>query len=486
MELRITLQPKQRQALELSDITPVTFYGGAKGGGKSHLVRAREVIRRLKYPGSKGLIIRRSYPELLSNHIRKFFVEYPQTINWYNKSEKAIYWPNGSITEFSYLKNVDDVYNYQGREYEDISVDEITQHEEDVFKILRSSNRTTMSGIFPTMFLTGNPGGRGHGWVKRIFIERKFKDKERPEDFAFVSARVEDNLALIKNDPMYVQRLNDLPDHLRRAYKDGDWDIFAGQVFDWRATKEGVPYHVIPPISLPIDAVRFVDIDWGGNAPVAIGWKAVVNRFTEDGLMFQRIYKYRELYYGIVGEVSSAEDFKSRHNLDFTDQNVARIIAEKSRGENIEYVVGDPSMFSAKPRSVTNKGKSVAETMNDYWSDNDIDIIIKPGDNDRKNGLDRVRYWLGQAEDGLPRYQVFDTCKNTIRTYPELIYKDGEDDVDTEIEDHIYDEDRYGFMSRPYGATVKAEPRPDEVEGTFAAHLKRAREQRIRASMGLT
>ena len=133
----------------------------------SYLVRAREMIRRMQHPHTKGLIVRRSYPELLSNHIRMFFKEYPQTREWFNKSEKAIYWPNGSITEFSYLQNVDDVYTYQGREFEDISIDEVTQHEEDTFKILRSSLRSSnvefsKSGAIPTMLLTGNPGGRGH------------------------------------------------------------------------------------------------------------------------------------------------------------------------------------------------------------------------------------------------------------------------------------------------------------------------------------
>lgn len=138
------------------------FYGGAKGGGKSWLVRCREIARRLKYPNTQGLIVRRTFPELRANHISKMFQEYPQIKDWYNKSEKTIYYPNGSTTEFSYLKNTDDVYTYQGREYQDISVDEITQHEEEVFKTLRSSLRTSQSRIKPTVFLTGNPGGIGH------------------------------------------------------------------------------------------------------------------------------------------------------------------------------------------------------------------------------------------------------------------------------------------------------------------------------------
>lgn len=476
MEIKVSLQPKQRKALYASEVTPVLFYGGAKGGGKSYLIRARQVIRRLKYPNTKGLIVRKTYPELLSNHIRQFFKEYPIVKKWFNKSEKAIYWPNGSITEFSYLKNTDDVYTYQGREYEDIDIDEITQHEETVFKILRSSNRTINPNIKPTMLLTGNPGGVGHGWVKRIFIDRNFKDNENPKDFDFIPAKVQDNAALMENDPAYIKRLDDLPEHLRRAYKEGNWDIFAGQVFEFMPTKDGKPYHVIRPQPLPEYSTKFISIDWGGNAPVAIGWYAVINQLTKDGLKFQRIWKYKELYYGIQNELSAAEDFKSRTEMNFTDKNVAKIIAQKGIAD---YAVGDPSMGAKKPRHVGLAGKSVMESMNEYWSDHDIPLTIKKGDNDRKNGLDRVRYWFSEAPDGKPYYQIFDTCYNTIRTYPLLIYKEGEDDVDTTIEDHIYDCDRYAFMSRPYATLEPKMKEPDEIRGTFEWHLKQQRKKRI-------
>lgn len=484
MALTITLQPKQRIALNLSEITPVLFYGGAKGGGKSYLIRARQVLRRLKYPNTKGLIIRKTYPELLSNHIRMFFIEYPETVKWYNKAEKAIYWPNGSITEFSYLQHADDVFTYQGREYEDIDIDEITQHEEIVFKILRSSNRTTNPTIKPTMLLTGNPGGIGHGWVKRIFIDKLFKDEETAQDFTFVQAKVTDNRALIDNDPDYVKRLNDLPPHLRRAYKDGDWDIFAGQVFDWRATKNGEPYHVIEPQHIAQNATRFIDIDWGGDKPVAISWKAIFNVFTEEGIRFERCWTYREKYYGIQGQITASEDFKQRESMDFTDKNIAHIIAQESENETIEYVVGDPSMKGKKPSSVTPIGESIMEAMNDFWTENEIPLFIKPGDNNRKTGLERVRHWQSEAPDGKPYSQVFSTCKDTIRTYPLLIYKEGTEDVDTDIEDHCYDRDRYGFMSRPYGPKHITDTKTQDVYNTFDWHLKRMRLKRLQADYG--
>lgn len=483
MDLEIKLQPKQREAFYKSFDTPVLFYGGAKGGGKSHLIRAREVYRRLKFSNSSGLIVRKTFPELKANHIRKFFKEYPILRQWYNKADKTIYWPNGSTTEFSYLKNTDDVYTYQGREYDDISIDEITQHEEEVFEVLRSSLRTTDPTLSPTVLLTGNPGGIGHGWVKRIFIDRDFKDDEDPDDFAFIQAFVQDNKALMDADPKYVRRLDNLPDHLRRAYKDGDWDIFAGQVFDWRANKDGKEYHVIAPRPIPENAVRFISIDWGGNAPVSIGWKAVLNCVSQSGIKFQRIWKYRELYYGVVGELPSSEDFKNREGMDFSDRNVAKVIAKYSQDEVIDYVVGDPSMGSKKPSSFVPTGETLMEAMNDEWDTMGVDLFIKPGDNDRKNGLDRTRFWLSEAPDGDPYYQVFSTCKNTTRIYPILIYEDGKNDVDTSIEDHVYDEDRYGFMSRPYGAPEPKKRQPKDTPGTFDHHLNRMKSKRLQASM---
>lgn len=278
IEFTNTLQPKQREALIASKTTPVMFYGGAKGGGKSYLVRFKEIRRRLKYPNTKGLIVRRTYPELLSNHIRKFFEEYPETFKWFNKSEKVIHYPNGSITELSYLSSAMDVYTYQGREYEDISIDEITQHEEQTFKILRTSLRTTKPEIEPRMFLTGNPGGIGHNWVKRIFINEQYQGDEIPEDFGFLQAKVYDNKILMDSDPKYVERLQGSPEHLRKAYLDGDWNIFAGQAF----AEMSYEHHVVEPFELPKETRYIAGYDHGYNHPFSF----VIAGIVPDGTVY--------------------------------------------------------------------------------------------------------------------------------------------------------------------------------------------------------
>ena len=430
--LNITLQPKQRIALELSNQTPVLFYGGAKGGGKSYLVRAREVLRRLKYPNTKGLIVRKTFPELLSNHIEMFFKEYPETRQWYNKSEKMIRWPNGSSTSFSYLGTTDDVYTYQGREYEDISIDEITQHQENVFKILRSSCRTTNPNIKPRMLLTGNPGGVGHQWVKRIFIDRNFDENENPTDFAFVPAKITDNAALMENDPDYILRLNDLPEHLRKAYRDGDWDIVSGQVFtDWRRDT-----HVINEFAIPPEWNRWISMDWGVNAPFCVLW------FVEG--YDKRVLCIRELY-------MNGTEFEKIMGVGLTPKKLAKtinLINSKMGWENYEYMMADPSCWN-HPEG----GESIAETMMNEG------LKMVPADNERLQGLARVREYLSIAPDGKPYLQFFKSCVKSISTIPALSYDERKlEDVDTSLEDHAYDCVRYMLMSRPITATHLPDP----------------------------
>jgi len=314
MEITIKLQPKQREAYDKSLVTPALFFGGAKGGGKSYLVRAREMIRRMGNPNTHGLIVRKTYPELMANHIRKFFVEYPESRKWYNKSEKTIYYPNHSTTEFSYLQSPDDVYTYQGREYEDISVDEVTQHNWDTIKILQSSNRTSNPKIKPTMFLTGNPGGVGHQDVKRIFVDRQFKPNEDPADYAFVQAFVQDNGALTSADPNYVKRLQGLPEHLRKAYLDGDWNIFAGQAF----AELSYHIHVIDPIELPPNTRWVAGFDPGYNHPFSFVLAGVV----PDGTVYitqhyaGRLKETKEIVDGIVKHLRGRQcDIYAGHDL---------------------------------------------------------------------------------------------------------------------------------------------------------------------------
>jgi len=427
-KIEITLQPKQKEAFYASMEVPVLFYGGAKGGGKSYLVRAREVYRRMKYPGTKGLIVRKTYPELLSNHIRMFWKEYPGTYDWFNKGEKAIYWPNGSITEFSYMKSTDDVYTYQGREYEDISIDEITQHAEDVFKILRSSNRTVDRRIKPSMLLTGNPGGIGHGWVKRVFVDRHFLPDEHPEQFGFVQAKVWDNKALMDADPDYIKRLQALPEDKRRAYLDGDWNIFSGQVFSEFRNKN----HVMPFLVPSSDFKHFMWMDWGYSEKSAFAGYAstLIKMKTEDGEDFHRVVTYQEWY----GNQKYPDEWAS---LIYNDSFQYKFV----RGYT------DPSMHN--PQS--DGSVSIARLFDRTWKKLNKGkrwMMLDKGSRNRIARVATVHNWLSMAPDGMPYWIITDNCKNLIRTLPLLVHDEHNvEDVDTSMEDHAYDACGYGLSA---------------------------------------
>lgn len=444
-----SIQPKQKQALKLSLSTPVLFYGGAKGGGKSWLVRCREIARRLKYPNTQGLIVRRTYPELRANHIIKMFQEYPVLSKWYNKSEKIIHYPNGSTTEFSYLKNTDDVYTYQGREYQDISVDEITQHEEEVFKTLRTSLRTSQVGIKPSVFLTGNPGGIGHAWVKRIFINRDFSPNENPDDFAFVQAFVRDNLALMQADPEYVKRLEDLPEHLRKAYLDGDWSIFAGQMFT--TLRESV--HIIDPIKLPPGTQYFAGYDYGYNHPFAFVLCAV----TPDGDFY------------VVSHI------KQR----FTDPaDQAKLMLEmlKDKGSVIVYAGHD--IFDQR-----SGGKTIEDQLLDAGFRNSKHSIARAAI-DHIQGVAELRKAFSLRPDGIPYLRFFRNAKPVYDCIAEQqIDPNKPEDViklnalDGEGGDDLYDAGRYAIRSWTLPNKLQKVIKPNTGEVLLQKRLAQARQK---------
>lgn len=399
------------------------------------------MLRRLKYPKSKGLIVRRSYPELLSNHINKFFEEYPITRSWYNKSEKTIYYPNGSITTFSYLQSQDDVYTYQGREYEDISIDEITQHEEQVFKILRTSNRTsnkalTDMGMIPTMFLTGNPGGVGHSWVKRIFVDRDFRGNESADEFGFVQAFVHDNQALLTADPDYIKRLEDLPETLRKAYLEGDWNIHAGLAFG----ELSVHRHVIEPFAFD-DKVRwFAGLDHGFNHPF------VFTLFAVDS----------------AGKVYLVSHIKDRFK---NPQSIAEMILETVGVRKPLYIYAGTDIWNKE----RDGDPSVVNQLEGYGLNAKNKIYLLRANTDRVQGASHIRDLIA-LKDGEPTLKFF---RNTIDVYnnvaemqfdtkkPEDVLKVNAD-ANGDGGDDAYDSVRYGLMGMLTPPTIN-DSLPDDA-----------------------
>lgn len=356
-----------------------------------------------------------------------FWKEYPETKQWYNKSEKTIYWPNGSTTEFSYLQSEDDVYTYQGREYEDIDVDEVTQHKFDTIKILRTSLRTTNPIIRPRMLLTGNPGGVGHSEIKRVFVDRNFKENENPDDYAFVQAKVHDNKILMESNPEYVKQLEDLPDHLRRAYLDGDWNIFAGLAFS--ELRESI--HLIDPIELPEHTRYFAGFDLGFNHPYAFVLMAVI----PDGTVY------------------------------VVNRSTGRLMTTPEVSQRLINIIGDKKVTIYAGADMWSRSRSGSPApIEEYMANCPKTITWIKAHIDRVQGVFQVRKYI-KLENGKPKLYFFNNCRDVYDNIASMQFSENNpedvlkmDAVDGVGGDDLYDALRYGLMSRAFPGIVPESP----------------------------
>lgn len=399
------------------------FYGGAAGGGKTEAL-FQEAIAQILEAESKGhmlngVIFRRSFPELERTHIRKFMEQIPSELGVYNGSRHVAEFRGGSRLEFGYCKDEGDISNYLSAEYDFIMIDELTQFTEYMWKMLMTRLRTSKRGVFPNFCGASNPGGVGHAWVKRLFIDKRFLTGEgfRPDEFEFIPASVYDNKFLCNVDPEYVRRLEALPEKQRAMYLDGNWGVFEGQFFtEWDPSK-----HTIDDFEIPKTWKRWIAGDYGYRAPSAVYWLAE----SPEG----NIFVYRELYQAGL----TASDLALKV-LEMTPEN-----------EGISLVLFDPACWNRT------YDKSIA----DVFMENGL-FAVK-ANNNRIAGANLFRERLKVKKDGLgehPTLQILKSCEHAIRTIPVLIHsKNQPEDVDSDGEDHAYDAIRYGIM----GTTLKPE-----------------------------
>ena len=448
--------PSDKQRQFFADRHKYLAYGGARGGGKSWAVRVKAVLLCLRYPGIKCMIVRRTYPELQENHILPLCellhtadADPTARIAEYNDQKKHLVFPNLSRILFRYCDTDADALRFQGTEVDVLFLDEATQQPAERVERLMACVRGV--NAFPKrVYLTCNPGGVGHGWVKRLFIDRAFREGENPADYAFIRSLVTDNDALMRADPDYARRLGRLPRRLREAWLYGSWDLYEGQFFeDFRvrpdmalAQRNGFTdteeelirarrfTHVIPAFDLSAADRRgwtvFRSYDFGYGRPFSCAWWAV----DYDGVM----YRVLELYGG-TGEPNEGLRWTPEKQF----REIARIESEHPwlRGR-VKGGVADPSIWDAS------RGESVAETAARFG------LVFTPGDNKRIPGWMQCHYRLQFDSEGYARMYVFDNCRDFIRTVPTLQFAAGSaEDLDTEGEDHAADEWRYACMSRP-------------------------------------
>ena len=347
-----TPQPKQIEFLQRGEYE--AFYGGAAGGGKSDSL-LMEALRQVHIPHYRGLIIRKTYPQL-SELIDRSGELYPQAFPGAKFNEGKYVWkfPSGAKIYFGSMQYAKDKIKYQGKRYDFIGFDELTHFTYDEYAYLFSRNRPSGPGTRVYMRATGNPGGVGHGWVKSRFITaappkttiwEKYKIEtpdgkqlEMKRNRIFIPSSVFDNQELLKNNPEYLASLAMLPESEKRALLYGDWDSFNGQVFkEWRDDPAGYESrrfsHVINPFEIPSHWQVVRGFDFGYAKPFSVGWYAV----DEKGVM----YRIAE-YYGCTGTPNEG--------IKITPQEIAANIREMERTHPLLkdreiYGIADPSIF---------------------------------------------------------------------------------------------------------------------------------------------
>ncbi len=392
---------------------PRIAYGGARGGGKSWAMRVKFILLALSHAGIQILLLRRTFPELRENHILPL-QKALRGIATYKDATKEFVFKNGSRIKLGYCQNESDILQYQGQAYEVIGMEEATQFTELQYIALTESNRLSGStcGFSPRMYFTCNPGGIGHGWVKRLFIDRDYRGDEKSEDYVFIPSTVFDNEYIINQNPEYLRTLKNLPEARRRAMLYGDWDAFEGQYFPEFSREK----HTCAPFTIPDEWTRFCAFDYGLDMTACL-WLA----YPPDR---KKLYVYRELY---------------EPNLILSQ--AAEKITSLSDGEKIRYYVASPDLAGRRQDS----GKSGFDILSSHGLSG-----VMAANNERVAGWRMIREFLKEDREGDVALKIFTSCTNLIRTLPRLTFdtKISEDVSSTPHElTHAPDALRYALMS---------------------------------------
>lgn len=473
MNLDFPLHPKQWIAFT-SKATEI-LYGGAAGAAKSHLIRVAAIMWALAIPGLQIYIFRRTYDDLIKNHMEGPTGFHALLSSWLGKYieivEKEIRFNNGSKIYLCHCQHEKNRFDYQGAEIHVLLIDELTHFTEIIYRFLRSRVRMPKEifavipegyrDCFPRILCGSNPGGIGHQFVKTTFIDKypsmeiyRTSDEEGGFMRQYIPASLNDNPSI--DQDAYRRNLSGLGNEaLVRAMLDGDWDIVAGAALDISRDR-----HMLRPFTPPRHWTRFTSMDWGYVKPYSIGWNCVVeggtllegknghpDKYLPDGA----VIRYRELY-GWNGKPNEGSQ-------EVSEEVVEKILKiEMEANERMDYRIADTQLWAK------NDGKSSTERMFEHSQ-----ILVKQGRalqdfNPRQSVKDRQANYMEvcsrlrgeKTESGyIPMYYITENCTHFWRTVPPLVL----DEINPEKgpgdkqEDHVYDDVQYGLQSRPYITT---------------------------------
>lgn len=423
--LTVNLRPNKKQEEFFCSQHRYVAYGGARGGGKSWAMRTKFVLLALKHPGIQILLLRRTLGELRDNHIVPLQKLLSDAAT-YSETKKEFLFPNGSRIKLGYCDGEQDVLQYQGQAYEVIGMEEATHFTYFQFQCLTECNRISgnMKERFrPRMYFTCNPGGVGHDWVKRLFIDKLYRDGENPDDYLFIQSLVFDNKYLTENDPDYIAALAALPEARKRAMLYGDWNAFEGAFFPEFDPR----IHVVHNPVLPKNAVFFRALDYGLDMTSCL-WCAA------DG----------------KGNITVYREFNQKGLI--LSEAAKKIVALTPKEEKIRYTVASPDLWNRRQDS----GKSGFEIL----VSGGLKGLIK-ANNSRIPGWRVVREYLWHGE-GKARLVISDSCKELIRCLPLLRFDEKvQEDASSHPHDitHAPEALRYGLMSREPKSGITKKPK---------------------------
>lgn len=442
--ITIPYKESSKQAIFHASTADETFFGGAKGGGKSTGLVMDVLAYALEFAGAECYLFRETFDDLEANLISEWKHRVPRELYIYNESKHIATLKNGSVVKFRYVANYQDAERYQGRSIDYIGVDELTKHEEQTIQELLSCLRSA-KGFPPTFKATGNPGGIGHKWVKKRYItgtnygKKEYVDIETGNKIKYIPSSVYDNPALMEHDPKYVKRLENLPEAKKKAFLYGDWDVYTGQGFpEWSER-----IHVVDDFEIPSYWRKWRCLDNGHADPFYCGWLTV----SPEGI----VYLYRELTRTTdEARIIYTEQAKQIVAMDKYTTIEDDKVVEKT--ENIGYTVAGVDAWNTHHRD--QEGKSLI----DYYLDGGLGGLIKAV-TDRKLRKSTYHEYLKplpeiDEETGeetgnyYAKFQVFKSCKKFIEYMPELVEEKGNADVIADCGyDHAYDAVGYGLIS---------------------------------------
>lgn len=487
-KLDFPLHPKQWTAFT-SPATEI-LYGGAAGSAKSHLIRIAAIMWALAIPGLQIYIFRRTYDDLIKNHMEGPTGFFALLASWLGKYieivENEIRFNNGSKIYLCHCQHEKDRFKYQGAEIHVLLIDELTHFTDVIYRFLRGRVRMPASmnipeeyvGRFPRILCGTNPGGIGHQWVKSTFIDKHpaFECWQTPDEEGgfvrqFIPANLNDNPSIDRKK--YASTLSGLGNAaLVKAMLDGDWDIVAGAAFD---ISRGV--HMVRAFKPPKHWTKFTSLDWGYTKPYSNGWYCVVegdtmitgkNDHPDKTIPHGSVIRYRELY-----GMTDKPDEGVKENSESVVAKILRI--EKEADEKMDYRIADSQLWAK------NDGKSSAERMMD-----ESERLFKSGkalqtfnpracEKDRQANFQEVSNRLKGVEHErgfTPMFYITENCSHWWRTVPPLIL----DDINPEKgpggnqEDHAYDDTQYALQSRPFITTQL-----NRIESTFYGNRRKAK-----------